>query len=257
MEGSTYPSGDPWAGAGPREDRQSGYDRAVDRLMADYQPSYEPGAAEDEWRLAPGGENDPYGGPFYQTAAEAAEAAGRHRADAWAAADGLERAIPLEQAARADLERLRGELRAARPWQRRRRAELREQIADADSRHEERSGDVERFLSVAEFSAGRYDDAAWVAGALRRSERAGRAAGDAVARTLGWQPGLPGEAPRRPPRPGTRSAHVVRGPASQARPETPVTRGHRRRPEHGEPGGPPLIRPSPPSADPAAPQPRL
>jgi hypothetical protein len=169
--------------------RQGDFNKRVWRLMDGYEPSYSAGAAKLEWQLAPGGEDDPYGGPFYETAAEAQEAAEWHRQACEAAQEALGIAEDAEHSARADLEHLRAELERTRPWQRRHRQALRDQIADAASEVFELGLDVSRFDSQDEYCQRKHLDATWIADVLRRHEHARRAGEEAVARALGWRPG--------------------------------------------------------------------
>ncbi|HEY1915853.1 MAG TPA: hypothetical protein VGH27_09785 [Streptosporangiaceae bacterium] len=196
MAGDTGEFGEPpWGGPAPQwppEERLTHrYNELVWRLMADYKPSYDPGQAENEWRMAPGGENDPYGGPFYTTAIEAQEAAAHHRQQADAAAADLPAAEASLREQTGYVEKLRAELAGSRPWQRHRREQLRGQIAVAEDVLFDRYNDASVLEFLVKWSPERHSAAAWIAGVLGRHERARDAAQDAAARAMGWRPGQP------------------------------------------------------------------
>jgi hypothetical protein len=175
----------------PEQRLEQRYHELVTDLLADYEPSYSAGAAENEWRMAPGGENDPYSGPFYTTAAEADEAA----AIALERADAATALLPAAEDALREqtqyVEKLRAELDGCRPWQRHRREQLRERISEAVDVQEGQNGDVWVLEWQLESSLDHHTAAVWIGGVLRRYERAVHAAQEAAARTMGWRPGQP------------------------------------------------------------------
>jgi hypothetical protein len=223
MASNADPLGDLWGPAlewTPELRLELRYNELVTQLMADYQPSYSAGAAEDAWRMAPGGDNDPYGGPFYTTAAGADAAAAVELARVEAARAELPGAEAAVAAARRRLEELRAELAGSHPWQRHRRERLRGQIEHADGVLDDRCHEASQLESLVEWSSVRYGDAAWIAGVLGRYERAVHAAEESAARTLGWRPGQPAEdsPPRAIGSPGRRTPAGEQVHSAHARP---------------------------------------
>jgi hypothetical protein len=172
---------DSGAGTGTSR-RELDYHRAVGRLLQDYQESYSPDAAEQEWRAAPGGENDPYGGPFYRSVAEAREAADLCRSSAEQAA---ERAWQAEADARtlaARLDAARASLERASPWRWRQRARLHGQVARTEESLAEVRHDIQGYACSQELELELAEDAEWIAAVLQRHENALRASEAAVSR---------------------------------------------------------------------------
>jgi hypothetical protein len=231
MAGNADPFGDPWGpapGGTPELRLELRYHELVGRRMTDYQPSYSAGAAEDAWRRAPGGDNDPYGGPFYRTAAEAEAAAAVELARAEAARAELPGAEAALVAAARRLAELRAGLAGSRPWQRHRRERWRGQIERAKDVLDDRYHDMSRLVSLEERSSDRHGDATWIAEVLRRYERALHAAEESAARTLGWRPGQPAEdsLPRAIGSPGRRAPAGGQVHSTRARPPALESGGH-------------------------------
>jgi hypothetical protein len=127
--------------------------------------------------------------PIYRSAAQATRAAIRLRADAAAASERARQARDDAQSAARRLNAARAALEQARPWQWRTRARLRSEAA----REQQRLGAARHTLGECsasmELSTRKARDAERAAVALRRSDRAHRAAAAAAARALGWHPG--------------------------------------------------------------------
>jgi hypothetical protein len=113
------------------------YNDAVYRLMADYQRSYNPDADEQARDLAVWDEVN-YDGPYYRTAQQAQEAIAYHKPQVDAAREALPAAKAAMQAAVEHRDNLRNQLARTRPWQRRKRARLREEVEQAEEVAEDR-----------------------------------------------------------------------------------------------------------------------
>ena len=199
------------------------YHQSVGRLMEDYQPSYDPDGAEQEWLTDQRDDYGPYSGPFYRTAARAQEWADYYREEAEAASAALPAAEAALRAAAERLDELRSQLAGTWPWQRHRREQLRAQVSDTKSAAGDLYSDLSRLESTADSSVDRHYDAARIAGVLRRHERARLVARDAVTRTLGWRPGqAPSSRPQRQPvpMPGGRATVTRARPATAGVPGT-------------------------------------
>jgi hypothetical protein len=208
---------------------ERGFRERVGRLLGDYTPSYDPDGAEYEYLMAPGGDNDPYSGPFYRTSAEASEAA-----DIWRSYIGYCHAgiHDYEGRARRADERIDAALAGLEPiasWRRRRHSELLNEIAEARNGLEETAHRTAGYASAAKYAGERIDTAEWIAGALQRAERAHEAAVDAAAQVLGWRPGEPVTTRRLAFRAGWSGVELVActSAAAQVNAVAPVTEGVR------------------------------
>jgi hypothetical protein len=155
-------------------------------LMGDYVSSYEADRGRDSY---PDDQDEDDRYPYYGSSAEAVQAASRYRADAeraWRAQADTE---AREPAARERLREAHAALERSWPWQRRRRAELRTLIEDAGLDLYTLDGEAGCHEFNAVHSERLCADAERAAVVLGRWERAQAASSDAVARTLGWQPG--------------------------------------------------------------------
>jgi len=212
---------DDWLGGWqPADDLPHAYREALHWLLAGYQRSYEPYAAEQDYLQAAGGDDDPYDGPFHRTSGPAHVAAEHHRAQADAYRADLPAARAAREAASARLEALRRELARTYPWQRSKRTQLRDQISDAEDLIGDCCDDVNRCESGEEYSSWRGRDAAEIAARLRRYERAHHAASRAASQAAGW-PATRSPATRTahtaawPPRRRYRGPHSALGPHCQ------------------------------------------
>jgi len=180
------------------------YHRAVDRLMTDYQRSYDPDALGQARQPAIVGERS-YSGPFYRTWQQAHAAIAYHKAQVEAAREALPAAEAALHAAVQNCDELRGEFARTHPWRRRKRAQLSQQVEQAEEAVENRLFELSCHQFIETWSAERYSHAAAVIDLLRRNARAEQAARGAVARSLGWRPGQPSvmsPLPRAVPLPG-------------------------------------------------------
>jgi hypothetical protein len=184
-----WPSGPP---LGEAELRGREFRERTARLMGDYRASCETG-----WDGYGYPDDDQLSYPSYGSSAEAAGAVTRYRAEADRAGAAVMDAEAREPAVRQRLDQARGALERTWPWQRARRAGLRSLISDAEEDLWVLDWQADSYSCSATRSEQLCADAGSAAAVLRRREHAQAAAGGAVARTLGWQPGDPPPARQR------------------------------------------------------------
>jgi hypothetical protein len=207
--GSAAGNGDiesPWWLPDAAELRARDFRERVARLMGGYEASY------DADRAGYGYEDDPdelgrY--PDYGGSVQAVEAASQYRAAAASASAALEAVEAREPALIEQLSEARAALERAWPWQWRRRTELRTLIADTEEDLWALAGEAEGYAFTVISNEQSCTDAEWAVAMLSRREHAETAAGDAVARALGWRPGDPLPAGRGTFRAGPDGIEVV------------------------------------------------
>lgn len=167
------------------------YWRAVTRLLRDYRESRGSGTVRRGPGSGDGPDEDegPDEGVSCHSAVQAARAAARFRAEATAARDRALRARADAESAAGRVDVARTALQRARPWQLRARIRQRGEAAREGERLAAARREAERHFASYELSLRKARTAELTAVALRRSDRAHRAAAAAVGRAMGWRPG--------------------------------------------------------------------
>ena len=142
------------------------------RHLADYRRGDQPNAVRNARPQPPGSDGDAYNGVFFRTWHQARSTASHHQARADAAAAALPAARAALQAAMRDADELRGELGRTYPWQRRRRAQLRELIGHARETAQDRRQTVNDLEATASWSRQLCHTAARVADLLHHQDQA-------------------------------------------------------------------------------------